>query len=67
MINGKTERNNLSITTAALRDQLTPGANMIGAYEIMDKITALKLVSCAIKIPEQCIWNNNLNLGCAFR
>lgn len=45
----KTEKNNLSITTAALRDQLTRALTMIGAYEIMDKITALKLVSCAIK------------------
>ncbi|XP_072821113.1 leucine-rich repeat and death domain-containing protein 1 isoform X4 [Vicugna pacos] len=43
----KTE--NLSVTTAALRDQLTRALTMIGAYEIMDKITALKLFTCAIK------------------
>lgn len=45
----KTEKNNLSTTTAALRDQSNSALTMIGAYEIMDKITALKLVSCAIK------------------
>lgn len=43
------ESNNLSLTTAALRDQLTRSLTMIGAYEIMDKITALKLFTCAIK------------------
>ncbi|XP_073665829.1 leucine-rich repeat and death domain-containing protein 1 isoform X2 [Tursiops truncatus] len=45
----KTENNNLSVTTAALRDQLTRALTMIGAYEIMDKITALKLFTCAVK------------------
>ncbi|XP_035554367.1 leucine-rich repeat and death domain-containing protein 1 isoform X2 [Canis lupus familiaris] len=45
----KTESINLSLTTAALRDQLTRALTMIGAYEIMDKITALKLFTCAIK------------------
>nr|KAF6418926.1 leucine rich repeats and death domain containing 1 [Rousettus aegyptiacus] len=45
----KMESNNLSLTSAALRDQLTRALTMIGAYEIMDKITALKLFTCAIK------------------
>ncbi|XP_035579092.1 leucine-rich repeat and death domain-containing protein 1 isoform X3 [Callorhinus ursinus] len=45
----KMESNNLSLTTAALGDQLTQALTMIGAYEIMDKITALKLFTCAIK------------------
>ncbi|XP_073095989.1 leucine-rich repeat and death domain-containing protein 1 isoform X4 [Manis javanica] len=44
----KTGSNNLSLTTDASRDQLTRALNMIGAYEIMDKITALKLFTCAI-------------------
>ncbi|XP_054420166.1 leucine-rich repeat and death domain-containing protein 1 [Pteronotus mesoamericanus] len=43
----KMESNNLS--TAALRDQLIRALTMIGAYEIMDKITALKLSTCTIK------------------
>ncbi|VFV40161.1 leucine-rich repeat and death [Lynx pardinus] len=45
----KTESNNLSLTTAALTDQLTRALMMIGAYEIMDKITALKVFTRAIK------------------
>nr|KAF6469889.1 leucine rich repeats and death domain containing 1 [Molossus molossus] len=43
----KMDSNNLSST--ALRDQLTRALTMIGAYEIMDKITALKLFTCALK------------------
>lgn len=38
-----------SSSTTALRDQLTRALTMIGAYEIMDKITALKLSASAIK------------------
>nr|XP_044623350.1 leucine-rich repeat and death domain-containing protein 1 isoform X2 [Equus asinus] len=45
----KMESNDLSLTTAALRDQLTRALTIIGAYEIIDKITALKLFTCAIK------------------
>ncbi|XP_019059953.1 leucine-rich repeat and death domain-containing protein 1 [Fukomys damarensis] len=43
----KTE--NLSLTAAALRNQLVRALTMIGAYEIMDKITALNLYTCTIK------------------
>ncbi|XP_077019083.1 leucine-rich repeat and death domain-containing protein 1 isoform X4 [Tamandua tetradactyla] len=45
----KTENNNLPLTAAALRDQLIRALTMIGAHEIMDKITALKLFTCTIK------------------
>lgn len=43
----KTE--NLSLTAAALRNQLARALTMIGAYGIMDKITALNLFTCATK------------------
>ncbi|XP_054582516.1 leucine-rich repeat and death domain-containing protein 1 isoform X3 [Eptesicus fuscus] len=43
----KMENSNLS--TAALRDHLTRVLTMIGAYEIMDKITALQLFASTIK------------------
>ncbi|XP_054511948.1 leucine-rich repeat and death domain-containing protein 1 isoform X3 [Pan troglodytes] len=45
----KTQSNKLSLTAAALRDQLIRALTMIGAYEIMDKITALNLFTRAIK------------------
>ncbi|XP_040584652.1 leucine-rich repeat and death domain-containing protein 1 isoform X2 [Mesocricetus auratus] len=41
---------NLLFTSIALRDQLFRALNMIGAYDIMDKITALKLYTSAIKL-----------------
>ncbi|XP_037363645.1 leucine-rich repeat and death domain-containing protein 1 isoform X3 [Talpa occidentalis] len=41
--------NNLSLTTAAFRDQLTRALIMIGAHEIMDKIRALDLCTCILK------------------
>lgn len=40
---------NRNLSTAALRDQLTRVLTMIGAYEIMDKITALQLFAGTIK------------------
>lgn len=43
------ESNNLPLTAAALKDQLVRALTMIGAYEIMDKITALNLFTRAIK------------------
>ncbi|XP_054349890.1 leucine-rich repeat and death domain-containing protein 1 isoform X6 [Pongo pygmaeus] len=45
----KTQSNKLSLTAADLRDQLIRALTMIGAYEIMDKITALNLFTRAIK------------------
>ncbi|XP_073920861.1 krev interaction trapped protein 1 isoform X6 [Castor canadensis] len=41
--------NNLSLPAAALRDQLVRSLKMIGAHDIMDKITALHLYTRAIK------------------
>lgn len=45
----KMESKNVSLTTAALKDQLVRALTMIGAYEIMDKITAFHLFTRAIK------------------
>lgn len=47
LISWKTD--NLSKTTSALTDQLIRALTMIGAYEIMDKIRALKLSTSVIK------------------
>ncbi|XP_042128685.1 leucine-rich repeat and death domain-containing protein 1 isoform X3 [Peromyscus maniculatus bairdii] len=41
---------NVLLTATALRDKLVRGLNMIGAYDIMDKITALNLYTSAIKL-----------------
>ncbi|ERE89671.1 leucine-rich repeat and death domain-containing protein 1 [Cricetulus griseus] len=41
---------NLLFTTADLRDQLVRALNMIGAYDIIDKITALNLYTSVIKL-----------------
>ncbi|XP_051709319.1 leucine-rich repeat and death domain-containing protein 1 isoform X2 [Oryctolagus cuniculus] len=49
LVKWKMESNNLPLTAAALKDQLVRALTMIGAYEIMDKITALNLFTRAIK------------------
>lgn len=45
----KWKMDNSNLSTAALRDQLTRVLTMIGAYDIMDKITAFQLFASTIK------------------
>ncbi|EDL84357.1 similar to hypothetical protein 4932412H11 (predicted) [Rattus norvegicus] len=49
LLKWKTEKR-VSFTAIALKDQLFRALNMIGAYDIMDKITALNLYTSAIKL-----------------
>ncbi|KAM7325334.1 hypothetical protein ACRRTK_015589 [Alexandromys fortis] len=49
LIKWKADKSSL-LTATALRDQLVRALNMIGAYNIIDKITALNLYTSAIKI-----------------
>ena len=49
LVKWKVEKSVLFPATA-LRDQLFRALNMIGAYDIMDKITAVKLYTSAIKL-----------------
>nr|XP_012635076.1 leucine-rich repeat and death domain-containing protein 1 isoform X3 [Microcebus murinus] len=49
LVTWKNGSNNLSLTAAALQDQLMRALTMIGAYDIMDKITALHLFTRTIK------------------
>ncbi|EDL14629.1 mCG1036346 [Mus musculus] len=49
LIKWKAEKD-VQFTATALRDKLFRALNMIGAYDIMDKITALNLYTSAIKL-----------------